>query len=440
MAHPLGREPVAVLEFGTRPAVSRRSLGQRSRGIEACECVGHGLQRGDVSGALLTQRHEQLLLARLQLVLGAEHLGFACFEVGRDVTLGVRQRLTALIVRWHLVAVRVRDLEVEAEHLVVANLEARDTRAHALADLQVRDPLLARVRQFVQRVTHGVEAAADDAAITRRDRRFIGERALQLLQQCGRDDEQPRLERECAGRQRGRQSWQPLQRVANRTHVTRRRLGTRDTGGEALEVGQAAQRVTEPETWRGGREPRGDRLLTGGDRGERGERTLEPGPEPAPAGRRDGDIHVRPQRVRHLATGLRREQLQVAGGGRVVTQDAVFTPALDARHLSRDTALRAIEVIECRRRSRERERQVGVGVCDPFAPTRRWPRGVQIARDRHPAARAAESRECRVQPWRDRFLDRFRHQPLGDPRAREQRRGFGPVALGQLHLAGRSVG
>ena len=141
-----GDQPIRILDRGPGPRVAHRDLGQRGAGIEPSERIGDRLERGDMPDAFLAERDEEFVLTCLELVLGAQHLGLARLELRRDIALGVRQRLTTLVVRRHLVAMRVRDLEVETEHLVVADLEARDARALTFAGLEVRDPLLARVR------------------------------------------------------------------------------------------------------------------------------------------------------------------------------------------------------------------------------------------------------------------------------------------------------
>ena len=70
-------------------------------------------------------------------------LRLVALQLLRDIALGVLHRLFAHVVRRHAAAVRVRDLDVEAEDLVVGDLERVDPGPRHLAGLVVGQPLLA---------------------------------------------------------------------------------------------------------------------------------------------------------------------------------------------------------------------------------------------------------------------------------------------------------
>src|SRR5439155_21166572 len=106
-------------------------------------------------------------------------------ERRRYVAFGVRGRLAALVVGGCLVAVRVRDLDIETEYLVIADLQARDAGALALAGLEFCDPLLSRARERVERITQLVEPGPDDVAVARDHPRLGDHGPPQPLREAG---------------------------------------------------------------------------------------------------------------------------------------------------------------------------------------------------------------------------------------------------------------
>ena len=76
---------------------------------------------------------EDLELALEDSFVGAEHLRLILLERRRGEALAARDRLLALVVSRHGVQVRLRDLDVVAEHAVEANLERADAGARPFA-------------------------------------------------------------------------------------------------------------------------------------------------------------------------------------------------------------------------------------------------------------------------------------------------------------------
>src|SRR5262245_43670554 len=93
----------------------------------------------------LDQTREELGLKRPQSLFRPEYFRLVFFELRRDEALAAGDRLLARVVARHELEVRVGDLDVVAEHLVVAHLERCDPRASALACFEGGDPALAVV-------------------------------------------------------------------------------------------------------------------------------------------------------------------------------------------------------------------------------------------------------------------------------------------------------
>ena len=124
---------------------------------------------------LLADAEEQVVLDVARAVLRREHARLVLLQLRRDVALGVLQRLLAHVVGGDFLLVRVRDLDVIAEDLVVADLERGDFRALDLARLEARDPALAVALDRAQLVEFGGIAFADEAAFLQEHRRVGGD-------------------------------------------------------------------------------------------------------------------------------------------------------------------------------------------------------------------------------------------------------------------------
>ena len=121
--------------------------------------------RVDSAATRRAQLLEELDLALEDPFVGAEHLLFVFFQRRRDEPLAAGDRLLAVIVGRNGVQVRLRDLDVVAEHAVVAHLQRVDAGARALALFELGDHLFARSADAAQVVELRVEAVADIAAV-----------------------------------------------------------------------------------------------------------------------------------------------------------------------------------------------------------------------------------------------------------------------------------
>ncbi len=130
---------------------------------------------------LIEQPLVQQPLARERTLLRGKRLVLEGLQFRRDVALGILERLPAAIVVGNFLDVRVGDLDIEAVHAVVFDLEIGDARAAAFACFE-RHEKFAAVRidgsQFVQ---FSVESGRYDAAIAH--------------QRCGFGSDRPRKQR-----------------------------------------------------------------------------------------------------------------------------------------------------------------------------------------------------------------------------------------------------
>ena len=192
---------VAARERPARPAPpARRAGASTSAGLQQ----PRRLRRHPVA-----QRQEQLVLAARWLVSSArQHLLLVLLQLGRDVALGVLERLLADVVGRDLAsAVGVGDLDVVAEDLVEADLQAGDAGAADLLGLEAGDPLLAAAGDLAQLVELGVVAVADQAAFLGGQRRVVDQGRVERRADLGAELERGLRARasscDAAGRQPG---------------------------------------------------------------------------------------------------------------------------------------------------------------------------------------------------------------------------------------------
>ena len=170
-----------------RPNVVARAgqFGESGQHIDFGKRLRRRLKSRGGGGNHLAKLDEYVELPLRQLVLGGEDLLFVLLELRRDVTLGVFERLLANVIRRHLLAMRVRDFEVIAEHRVEADLHARDAGPLAFGGLILGHPLLAAGSQLAKLVDIGAIAVANEIAIARRERAFVDERLFQRAANIG---------------------------------------------------------------------------------------------------------------------------------------------------------------------------------------------------------------------------------------------------------------
>ena len=159
----------------TDVAVRLGHLGQRGGSVEFGDGVGRSEQARRGGRDLAQKLPVELALQLQDALLCVEDQRLVFLQLRRDVALGVDQRLFADVVGRDERRVRLRDLDVVAENLVVADLQRFDARALPFDRLQVGDPGPGVARRQVDAVEFGREAGADDAGRGERGGRVVGD-------------------------------------------------------------------------------------------------------------------------------------------------------------------------------------------------------------------------------------------------------------------------
>ena len=277
-AHDLQR--AAVIHYRPHVPLARCDLGQRGEYVELRNARGDRLQSPDARADPCAQCLEYLALEHLHALRRVQHLLLELLQRRRHVALSARQRLAALVVGGHAAAMRVRDLDVIAEHAVVADLERGDARARALFVLQRGDRILAAAGDRAQLVESGVDTWGDRLAITDRDRWPRDQRLRDLLRHvrcivpASRDAAEhsaTRGARECT-----RDIRQSHEGIAQCAQVAWRRASCGGLAGQSLHVSHTIECIAQ----RRARERVGEQRFHGiepcGDRSDVGERREDP--------------------------------------------------------------------------------------------------------------------------------------------------------------------
>ena len=442
-------EALALVEHGPHVAVAHRGLGERQQRVERRERGGgpehlRGMRR-DLAADLLVDGGLQLL----QPVARAEHPVLVLLQLLRVEPLRVDERLAADVVLRHAAAMGVGDLQIVAEHLVVADLQVGDAGALALLPLQPRD-VGARVLRGHPHLVHllGVPLA-DDSPLPHVALRVVGDGRRYALHRA-RARVQLRREPRQAGsgilRQRA-QRRNAFQRAAQPHQFARNGEPRADTLHHALEVRHLGQlrayplapdvRLVQP---RHGVEAAFQRV-------DVEQRLAEPPPEQARAHRRLRLVQHAQERLPLRAPAPSLEQFEVPPRLRVERHEGVGRVRPQAGQQRQRRRVRSAHVVQHDRRRRRRELQplAAEGVQRPHAevvehaPPRRvrrersalHPRHVTLLRSRHshPSGHSRSSRHSReggnLAPLRQQQLrrrqprDLLRYRAGGQLRHRE---------------------
>src|SRR5690606_1705126 len=215
-----------AVHLGTAVIALLREVREGGQHVERGQTLRRRLKPRDLFRDAPPQLAVQPRLHRCDALLRTRNARLQRLELRRDVPLGVRERLLALVVRRYALGVRARYLDEIAEHLVVADLQRRNSAALPLLHLQPRDEILRTVARVAQLVQLRIEALPDDVALAGRRTGIVGQRI---------GDESAHVVERIERRVQRAQQWrvdvsdrvrhcrQPLQRRAQREQLARRR-------------------------------------------------------------------------------------------------------------------------------------------------------------------------------------------------------------------------
>ena len=178
-------DDAAVVHARTAIVVVHRDGRERAERVELGDEPRRALDAHALGGDGFAQGGENFKFERLVAISRGQNLLLKVFEFFGDVALAVHERLLADVSVGDEVLERIRDLDIVAEDLVVADLQRADAGLFLLARLDVGEKPLAARQNLVQAVDFGIVALADEAALTHGKRRLVDERVADALRHVG---------------------------------------------------------------------------------------------------------------------------------------------------------------------------------------------------------------------------------------------------------------
>ena len=303
-------------------------------------------------------------------LVGAEHLLLVLLQRRRDEPLAARDRLLAVIVRRHGMQIRFRDLDVVAEHAVVAHLERVDAGARALALFELGDHLLARAADAPEIVELGVEAVADVAAVAHEGAGIVDQAAVDVVAHIDeiveRADERPG-ERRLAGVEHEPHARHDRNRLLQADEIARTGIAECRARDEALEILHMLQDLAKLAAVCTAKGKLLDGVETIANPIERDKRTQQPRAQQAPG--HDGHRSIDLVQQRPLAAAVHRlDDFEVLERDRVDQQAVGRCLVGDAADVREIGFLRVAQIVE-QRAGRRHGRRVSIEP-EPFEPVR----------------------------------------------------------------------
>src|SRR5262245_7166229 len=375
----------ALVQFRPDVVVTRRAFGQRRAKVDVSDACGH---LGDAVGVPADLGANLAVEIGFELdypLAGVGYQRFMLFQLQREESLGVSQSLFAYVIAGRELEVRLRDLDVVTEDLVVADLERPYSAAFALARLELRQKIFPARQHAAQFVKLFGEARADDRPALYLRRRTLGDGAsdvtddvIAILQSPGEIGRRLLfIERE-ADRRDGAQT------ARERNHLHRRGDLPPNASEQSLDVEDFIQPRADLLPRNVAFEEPFDRLLPRAQFDYVQQRAPQPLAQASPAHRRHGQVDRRNQRPRRLAAGEipALKDFQVAHRLRIEPHEPVGRVTLQPVQIGQGVRLSVAQVDDDRARGLRRQRAVFAAVsrqrCDPKMFEQRPPRRLQF--------------------------------------------------------------
>ncbi len=292
---------VGIVDVRLGVVVDGGALGERGQDVECRDRPRRGLDARRLGRYRGAQRLEDLQLPLENPLVGAEHFFFVLLERRRDEPLAAGDRLLAVVVGRHRVQIRLGDLDVVAEHAVVADFQRRDAGPRAFPLFHLGDDLFARAADAAQIVELGIDPVPREPAVARQRPWFVDERGLDAIADVHQVVE--------LGKQRAHERRLPLGEHGADSRNARQRLPEPDQvagpGGtercpcdQALQVLHRLDGLAKLAAVRGAKRQLLDRIEPVANRIEQQQRADQPRAEQPAAHRGDRAIELVEQRSR----------------------------------------------------------------------------------------------------------------------------------------------
>ena len=167
--------------LGTGIAVVGRDRCERRKNVQHGYGLSGALDAVEIERDVLTDVVEQLILDGYRAILGGQYACFELLELGGYISLGVGERLFSYVSLGHHVLVRIGDLDIIAEHAVVADLELWYAGQLLLFGLDAGEQGGRIGHVALDLVERRRVALADEASLAHRERRVVDDGRIYQL-------------------------------------------------------------------------------------------------------------------------------------------------------------------------------------------------------------------------------------------------------------------
>ena len=181
MAARRDRYGIAEIDLGLAVMIVNGDGGKAAQHVQLRDGLRGLLDAGGFSRDKLPQRHKQVIFQRHNAVLGRQDGAFQLLEFFRDVPFAGGERLLADIAVRDQIQLALCDLDIIAEHAVIAHAQVPDAGLFLFAGLDLREHPLAAGLDGAQLVELFVRAVADQAAFAQQKRRIVHDGRVDLL-------------------------------------------------------------------------------------------------------------------------------------------------------------------------------------------------------------------------------------------------------------------
>ena len=197
-------------------------------------------------GDLIPNSHEQLVFQPVHLVRRAQNRGLGPLQFVGYVSFGIRQSLFADVVLGHQVLERLGDLDIVAEHPVVADTQIADAGFFSFFCFDSLDPALTALHNGTELIHLGAVSVPDHTALTNREGRLVHDGGIDQFPNVGERIDGfcniPKLLRGCLLHQEGLDVRQSTDALADGPQIPSACRAHADLGDQTLDIEQIGQK------------------------------------------------------------------------------------------------------------------------------------------------------------------------------------------------------
>ena len=237
---------VAVVHLGADVMIVSSHLGQAHVHVDLRKSGGRGTDPLGAHGDLITDGHEQLVLQSVHLIRRAQNRGLRPLQFVGYVSFGICQSLFADVMLGHQALEGLGDLDIVAEHPIVADPQIADAGFFSFLGFDPLDPALAALHNGAELVHLGAVSVPDHPTLTDGKGRLVHDSRIDQLpnvrQRIDGFRNIPKFLRGSLFRQKGLDIGQSTNALADGPQIPSACRTHADLGDQSLDIEQIGQK------------------------------------------------------------------------------------------------------------------------------------------------------------------------------------------------------